>query len=119
MTENVYNSMEIAKTFILLFCGLTCIGVFCEFGQMVAHTLVAHDDELKRCRWYLFPIEMQRAFRIVIVNSQQSTNMRGIMKRTREALKNVHPFRIYFNHCTHINIVSRLNHKFQALINSI
>lgn len=84
--------MEIAKTLILLFWSSAAVALFCEFGQMVTEQFEMFDDELKRCQWYLFPIEMQRSFGIAVANSQQSMNIRGFgnMKRTREALKNVH-----------------------------
>lgn len=84
---------------MLISSSLFTIGVFCEFGQMVQTTFEMFDDELKRCQWYLFPLEMQRTYGIVMANSQRPTNIRGFgnMIRTREALKKVRiPFELFF-----------------------
>lgn len=86
--------MEIAKTYVMISSSLFTIGLFCEFGQMVYDSFEMFDDELKRCKWYLFPVEMQQTYGIVMASSQRPTHIKGFgnITRTREALKKVQIF---------------------------
>lgn len=74
-----------------LFWGFLVIGLVCEFGEMVSSRFIMFNDHLEQCRWYLFPIEMQRMFIVVTVNTQRSTVIHafGNAECSREANKKV------------------------------
>lgn len=75
---------------MLLFC-------YCELGEIVTNQFNMFDNELCRYDWYLFSIEMQRIFLIVMSNTQNSTTIRGYgnIVCTRDAFKQVKFIRLF------------------------
>lgn len=65
--------------------------VYCEFGENVTHHFNLFDDELERCNWYLFPIDLQRLILITMLGSQQPEVIQGFANTacTRIAFKRV------------------------------
>lgn len=59
------------------FWSFATVFYFSEFGEMVAHKFQIFHDHSIRCKWYLFPLEMQRSFVIFLLDVQQSINIRG------------------------------------------
>lgn len=67
------------------------MGVLCWCGEMVTHEFEIVSNELKKCKWYLLPLEMQKILLILITNAQHSTFIRGYgdIRCTRETFLNV------------------------------
>lgn len=63
----------------------------CELGQMVANQFDIFNDKLDQCKWYLFPIDVQRMFVIILANSKQSIEISafGNVPCTRDTFKKV------------------------------
>ena len=60
-----------------MFWPFALICFVCECGEMLTTRFNELGDQLCQCNWYLFPVEMQRMFVIVVVDAQQPTIIRG------------------------------------------
>lgn len=56
---------------MLLNASLQYVILFCELGEMVTRHYDKVDQILLSCKWYKFPIEIQRILVIAIQNIQQ------------------------------------------------
>lgn len=67
------------------------IFLFCEPGDAVANQFDEFTDEFTQCKWYTFPVEMQRMCVIVLANAQQPTAVQGFgnLECTRQSMKRV------------------------------
>lgn len=72
---------------------------YCELGERVSQQFNIFDDELRRCRWYLYPLEMQKMLLIILSSTQQPPAIQGYANTvcTRDAFKRVR-FVIFFQH---------------------
>lgn len=69
--ELLFLAPELFWSFLIVF-------LVCEFGEMFSNRFVVFSDTLDRCHWYLFPIELQRIFIIVVANAQRPTIIHAI-----------------------------------------
>lgn len=82
-----------------LFTVLTCLGIilfsFCELSQMVTNQFESFGDELGRCNWYLFSIEIQKKFLFALLNTQLPVSIIGFgnFDASREMSKKVKKIR--------------------------
>lgn len=65
--------------------------MYAEFGNSVTDEFEKFNDELCRCKWYLWPIEMQKSMIIFIVGTQEPVLIRGFCNIVciRETFKKV------------------------------
>lgn len=86
--------MAIIDTFLELVWSFLAIFLFCEFGGMVTNRFDEFHDELWQFNWYSFPIEMQKAFLIFMVNVHKPATIEGYANIlcTRELFKQVIDF---------------------------
>lgn len=63
----------------------------CEFGECLTYHFDLFDDAISYCRWYLFPIGLQKKLVIVMANAQQLATLRGFGNTPclRESFKKV------------------------------
>lgn len=64
----------------------------CEFGEMTTARFEDLGEQLcQECNWYLFPMELQRMFVIVVVEAQEPIIIRGFDNTpcARETFKKV------------------------------
>lgn len=80
----------ICPTMTVLY-SLLLIFVFCEFGERVCSEFNVFNEELCRCDWYLFPLEMQKMLLIILSSTQQPASIQGYANTqcTRDAFKSV------------------------------
>lgn len=83
--------MELSVTFIEMFWTFAFVLIFCELGEMVSSEFDAFNGSVEQCKWYSFPIEMQRMVVIFMANAQQPSYIRafGNISCTRETFKKV------------------------------
>lgn len=83
--------MEIISTLFIGFWSFVAIFCTCELGEQVADTFIKFNDEIGQCRWYTFPIELQRMLATVILNAQQPVIIQGYGRAlcTRNAFNKV------------------------------
>lgn len=71
---------------------------------MITAQFTAFKDEFGQCKWYLFPIEMQRMFVIVMANAQQPIILSGfgnvyclreVFKKVKESFSVVIVFSLF------------------------
>lgn len=76
--------MEMGYTFGMLFA-------HCEIGERVTHQFNLFNEKFLHCNWYLFPIEMQRIYSIVLIGVQDPAIIQGFANTicTRDAFKRV------------------------------
>ena len=69
----------------------TTIFFVCELGEKVTHQFNLFNEEICNCDWFLFPIEIQRIFLIVLLGAQQPAVIQGYANTTctRDTFKNV------------------------------
>lgn len=65
------------RILFLMFWSFVIIFVICEFGELVTNQFDMFNMKLDQCKWYKFPIKMQRIFVIVTVNAQQPVIIQG------------------------------------------
>lgn len=85
------NMFAMIKPIILIFWSLVANFLFCEFGESVTSQCNELNDALCQCEWYLFPIDLQRMFPIIMLTAQKPNILKGFggVSLTREAFKNV------------------------------
>lgn len=90
-SEPVSNTIEIITPIVLTLFPIAFIFFFCEFGEMLTNQFNVFDEELCQCDWYAFPVEIQRMLVIVMINTQQTTALRGYANTfcTRDFFKKV------------------------------
>lgn len=83
------NPIEIFTPINLVMFSFTALFFYCQCGEFVMNEFDEFDDELYRCKWYLFPIEIRRMLVIVMINTQKPLKIRGFFNTvcTREAFK--------------------------------
>lgn len=86
--------MDIITTFSQFLWAFLSNFFYCEIGERVTRQFDLFDEELRRCDWYLFPIEMQRLILITMSGSQHPEIIRGYANSvcTRDAFKRVSEF---------------------------
>lgn len=91
--ENV-NLIELLFAIITTSASFLIIFSMCEFGEMVNNRFDLFDDELCECKWYTFPIELQKLLLTFMSNTQREAIIRGIgsTECNREAFKKVTSF---------------------------
>lgn len=90
-TGHTSNQFDIIFISFLLFWTIVLIFIFCELGERVTQQFNEFNEQFCQCNWYLFPIEMQRMFIIVISNTQRPAIIEGYANIvcTRDAFKQV------------------------------
>lgn len=85
------------KPLILMFWSFVQVFMFCDFGRSVTDGFEALNDVILDSEWYLFPIEIQHMFPIIMISVQKGVALRGFgnIPCTREAFKNVRLFYVY------------------------
>lgn len=83
--------VELSRTIILIFYSFFVIAVFCNCGEMVTNAFESFDEELRRCKWYLFPTDLKYMLVVAIANAQRPTTIRGYgdIQCTRNAFRKV------------------------------
>lgn len=90
-TQDDWNAIELLFQLFLMVWSFVFVSLFCELGEMTLERYEKVDQQLFNCKWYKFPIEIQRMLVIVIANSQQPVTICGYgnIVCTRDALKKV------------------------------
>lgn len=83
------DQMELMRISILLFWSIVFIA--CEFGEMVTERFEYFNEAIEQCNWYLFSLDVQRVFVIVLSNTQQSIFLKGFgnIALSRDTFKRV------------------------------
>lgn len=85
---------------LLVLWALFYLFVLCDFGQKVANQFELFENEICKCKWYLFPLEMQRVFAFAMLNAQHLVVVEGFgnIKLTHDTSKKVanHQFLLSF-----------------------
>lgn len=66
------NNVETFGLVILPFMILAYIFLLCEPGMMMTGRFEMFGEELGRCAWYLFPVELQRVYMVFLSDVQNS-----------------------------------------------
>lgn len=90
-TDHVLNTVELLIISLITFHGFIEIFLYCVLGQMVTDQFENYNQSLGQSNWYLFPIEMQKVYILVMANAQEPSLIRGFgnIECTRETLKKV------------------------------
>lgn len=94
-------------TLVLLSSIMLCFGtlllsmICCEMGEQLSDTCGGVEESLAQVRWYLFPLEIQQLFPIVIQYSQERLVIRffGSMAVTRAQFRKVSLERVIAAKC--------------------
>lgn len=91
MNFNLENSYAVITSLLIFSWALLIILFWCEFGKIVCEKFAVFDHELWQCKWYLFPIEMQRMLVIFMSNTQDQATLLGYgnIECTRDTFKRV------------------------------
>lgn len=83
--------MEFAVPLTELTWAFAMIAFYCEFSQIMCDEFDLFNEELQNLDWHLFSVDMQRIFLMFILDTQQSTVVRGYgnILCTRETFKEV------------------------------
>lgn len=68
------NNFNLAEAFIAVSIGVLSTVFFlvcCEFGAMLSNKFDTLNDELFQCKWYLFPIEVQKMLIVFMAGTQE------------------------------------------------
>lgn len=100
VAEITSNPMELIRPLISVCWSFCFIGIFCEFGESVTEQFEMIKFELGQRNWYLFPLEMQQTFLIVLANAKQPKYVQGFANVicSRKAFKNVTFFSLEMFH---------------------
>lgn len=60
-----------------MFWSVTCIFLYCEFGDRVTNEFEELNDAIDQLKWYDFPIEIQRMMPIIMILAQKPVEIRG------------------------------------------
>lgn len=85
------NPIELISPLVLILWSIVALFRFCEVGERVTNQFNVYNKELDRCKWYKYPIEIQRIFATAVLNSQQPVIIRGYGNTlcTRDAFRQV------------------------------
>lgn len=83
-SEFVQSLLSVVWSFVIVFA-------ICEFGERLTMQFVVFSETISQCRWYTYPIEMQRILPILIANTQQPGFIEsyGNIECTRDSFKKV------------------------------
>ena len=89
--SNNANVVELVSTVMQLPSTLTWLFIYCEFGEQVTYEFNMFHEKLCHCRWYSFPIELQRMFLITLSGTEEPAVIQGFASTTctRDAFKQV------------------------------
>lgn len=76
-TQLSSNPMKLLQILLMVFYAYAVIFSFCECGEMITSQFNMFREKLGRCKWYLFPIEMQQMLVVVTANAQHPTILCG------------------------------------------
>lgn len=103
------SAVAVLRILSLVITSFVLILSMCEFGERLTQHFDLFDDAISHCRWYLFPIRMQRDLVIIMANAQQSATLRGFGNTpcVRESFKKVCSVLLYQLACreSHILII--------------
>lgn len=76
---------------ILVLWAFIFLFLWCDFGQKLTDQFELFEDEVYKCKWYLFSIEMQQIFAFAMMNVQQSIVVKGFgnIELSRETFEKV------------------------------
>lgn len=96
-TSSLYRKIDFLTCITFGFWSLIQIFVFCEFGENVSEQFGKLNKAIYKCRWYSFPMDMQKMIQIILVSTQQPVNLRGYgnVECSREAFNRV-SLRLFF-----------------------
>lgn len=83
------NLTETINPVIGVFWMYSTLFLYCETGERVTHQFNQFSEKLCYSDWYLFPLEMQRMFIIMLCGTQEPTIIQGYANTvcTRDAFK--------------------------------
>lgn len=86
-----WNVFAMSRMLVLVGTSLLFLLLPCEFGEWMTGRFDKFNDAICECKWYLFSIEMQRMYLIVLANAQQPEFVRsfGNISCLRESFKKV------------------------------
>lgn len=84
---------------ILVLWALILLFLLCDFGQKLINQFELFENEIYKCKWYLFPINMQQIFAFAMVNVQQLAPVQGFgnIELTRETSEKVAKLKSWLN----------------------
>lgn len=90
-TQANVNPIEFLQQILLMLISFVFVSLFCELGELISEQYEKVDLQLFECKWYRFPIQIQRELVIVIANVQQPVYIYGYgnVLCTRDTLKEV------------------------------
>lgn len=83
--------MGIITPLCILIWSFIILSCYCECGERVTEQFHLYNDKLNRCKWYRFPLDVQRILLIFMGDAQQPAYIRGYANIlcTRNSLKEV------------------------------
>lgn len=86
-----FNLVEVLFASALGLFTIVFIFLFCEFGEHVTQQFEKLNESFYQCDWYLLPIEMQRMFAVILIDTEKLAIIRGYANTacTRESFKMV------------------------------
>lgn len=90
-SKHIWNVTDWIDPLFYAYWSFRILYLYCESGQRVTNRFSEFHNELCRCDWHLFPIEVQRMLVIVMSNTQQPTTIQGYgnIMCTRNSFKKV------------------------------
>lgn len=90
-SKSTIDFTELVAPIDAILGSLLLVFLLCEFGGNVTKQYELFDDELWKCDWYLFPIELERKYVIFMSYTQQPAMIRGYgnVRCVRDSFKNV------------------------------
>lgn len=85
------NLIEIYRPAFVVFWSFVVIFIDCECGEQLTHQFNQFDGEYGQCKFYYFPVDLQRMFLMLMLDTQQAMHIRGYgsIVCTRDAFKEV------------------------------
>lgn len=66
-----WNALALSRILVLVSVSLLILLFPCEFGEWMAGRFDAFNDDITQWKWYLFSIELQRMYLILLAQTQQ------------------------------------------------
>lgn len=85
------NLMGLITPLTILTWSFFIIAYMCECGERVTEQFYLFNEKLNRCKWYCFPLDVQRIMLIFLGDAQQTIYIRGYANIlcTRDSFKKV------------------------------
>lgn len=85
------NSAELTNGLLSIVTSFIVIFFICEFGEMVCNRFNSYNEELCKCDWHAFPVEIQQLLLIFMTSTQRPAAFQGYggIECTRDTFKKV------------------------------